>query len=375
MARHTPPSHVIVVGGSAGALPALTTIVERLPPSFPACVLVVMHSASNGSNGVLPELLGRAGSLPVAFANDGDRLRAGRIYVAPADYHLVVARGALAVVHGPRENGFRPAIDPLFRTAAREFRGSVIGVVLSGALSDGTYGLSVVKHYGGVAIVQDPEDAVIPSMPQSALKHVEVDLVVPAAAIAAAIERLVASTVKAQRGSAMPRGTALEPQLQSDTTEVAHMKDLFGAPSGLTCPDCGGALWEVEEDKVLRYQCHVGHQYAPENLEDGQRDVIDGALWSAVRVLEEHAELKMRMADRAATGGMRMVSEGFTEGAREARHQAEQIRALLLTGRPGDAKRSGTRSTQQRAGRRQKKSVPSPRGAASLRQRTRRKET
>jgi two-component system chemotaxis response regulator CheB len=167
-------------------------------------------------------------------------------------------------------------------------------------------------------------------MPQSAISYVHVDHVLPADEIAAAIVRLVGRMINGQGEREMSRKKELEPQQLSEPTEIRDMKALFGAPSGLTCPDCGGALWQVQEDRVVRYQCHVGHQYAPENLEAAQRDVIDGALWSAVRVLEEHAELKSRMAQRASEGGMRIVSEGFAESAHEAHEQAQRIRDVLL---------------------------------------------
>ena len=367
----TPP-HVVVIGASAGGLDPLIAIVTELPRSLQACVLVVMHTSSNGT-GVLPQILARASSLPVAFAEDGDELRPGHIYVARPDYHVIVDSGTLlAVVHGPRENGFRPAIDPLFRTAARQLGPRVIGVILSGALSDGTYGLSMIKHYGGVAIVQDPEEAVVRSMPQSALKYVDVDLVLPAAKIAASIERLVEPGGERKGGWEMARAKDVEPQLQSQSTEVADMTSLFGPPSGLTCPDCGGALWEIEERRVLRYQCHVGHQYAPENLEAGQRDVIDGALWSAVRVLEEHAELKQRLADRAATGGLNVVSEGFAEGAREAREQADRIRSVLLSSNDSPAAKVTARRPPPAAASHGSRVRTSDGGSRSARRRRRR---
>jgi two-component system chemotaxis response regulator CheB len=322
---------VVVIGGSAGGQQALTTIIRQLPSSLPDCLLVVLHSPSNGP-GVLSDIRGRSTKLPVSFANTGDLVEPGRIYVARPNFHLVVtSSGSLKVVYGPRENGFRPAIDPLFRTASREFGSRTIGVVLSGALGDGTYGLSVVKHNGGVAIVQDPEDAIIPTMPLNAIQSVDVDHVLPARDIGATIERLTSVDEEREGGGEMPRGKSeIEPQLASEDTEVSEMEELYGPPSALTCPDCGGALWEVQEGRVIRYQCHVGHQYSPENLEEGQRDVIDGALWSAVRVLEEHAELKMRMANRAAAGGMAQVSQGFAEGAHDAHEQAQRIRGVLL---------------------------------------------
>ncbi len=345
------PNHaVVVIGASAGGLDALTTIVERLPSSLPACVLVVMHASSNG---VLPSILNRVSSLPVAFAKQGGSIKAGGVYVAPSDFHLLVGARGVMLVRGPRENGFRPAIDPLFRTAARELGSRVIGVVLSGALSDGTYGLSAIKQHGGFAIVQDPKDAAIPSMPHSAITHVEVDKVLAATEIAREIERGARRIAHRKGGTKMGRTKELEPQDPSQDTEIREMDALFGPPSGLTCPDCGGALWHIEDGQVVRYQCHTGHQYAPENLEAAQRDGIDGALWTAVRVLEEHANLKSRMAKRAAEGGMKTVSEGFTEGARDAHEQARRIRLVLFSlgngNRSTEEARSQTRSRSTRA--------------------------
>jgi two-component system chemotaxis response regulator CheB len=321
------PQRVVAIGASAGGLEALTAILQRLPRSIDATLLVVMHTRANG-NAVLPAILQRHGDLPVSFAADGQPLASGHVYVARPDFHLLVDGQQLRVVHGPSENGFRPAIDPLFRTVARSFGPMAIGMILSGALSDGTYGLSVIKHHGGTAIVQDPDDATIPSMPRSAIAAVDVDHVLPAADIAGVIMELLC--VRPKREENMARSGDLEPQLADKETKVAEMEQRFGAASALTSPDCGGALWEMQEGRVLRYQCHVGHQYAPDNLDAAQRDAVDSALWSAVRVLEEHAELKLRMARRAADNGLSVVSDGFEEGARDAHRHAQSIRSVLL---------------------------------------------
>jgi two-component system chemotaxis response regulator CheB len=328
MAQHD----VVVIGGSAGALPALRQILEQLPASLPACILAVLHTAAEG-DGFLPDILERASSLPVAFAKNHDPVVPGRVYIAPPDFHLIVTSSGLRVVHGPRENGFRPAIDPLFRTAARECGSRVVGVILSGGLSDGTYGLSVIKQHGGVAIVQNPEDAIVTSMPANALNAVNVDYVRDASDIAATIERLSREPdpESAPEGDGeMARSREVEPQLPVENSEVTEMATRFGPPSALTCPDCGGALWEIADDRLVRYQCHVGHQYAPDALESEQRATIDSALWSAVRVLEERADLKGRLARRAAANGLEHVSDEYAKAAREAHGQAQTIRAVLF---------------------------------------------
>jgi len=323
------PQHdIVVIGGSAGALTALKTIVELLPVPIDASIFVVLHTRAE-SRGVLSDILGRGTNVPVALARDGDPIVRGHIYVAPPDYHMLLTPSGVRVTHGPRENGFRPAIDPLFRTAAHAFGPRVVGVVLSGALSDGTYGLSVIKNEGGVAIVQNPEDAVIDSMPRAAIASVDVDDVLPASAIASAIERLTHQpAINGEK--TMARTGDLEPQLPSEETSVAKMKAHFGEPVPLTCPDCGGTLWEIDEERVVRYQCHVGHQFAPDVLENAQGDAVDSALWSAVRALEEQAELRGRLARRATDRGLSAVSQGFEDGARDAHAQAQQIRSVLF---------------------------------------------
>jgi two-component system chemotaxis response regulator CheB len=229
----------------------------------------------------------------------------------------------------------------------------VIGVVLSGGLSDGTYGLNAIKQAGGVAVVQDPQEAIIGGMPLSAISHVDVEHVLPAADIGPVIERLVREGDRKGGSPMSSRKLEPEPQL-AGLTDVADMSAQFGPPSGLTCPDCGGALWEIEDGRVMRYQCHVGHQYAPESLDAGQRDTIDSALWAAVRVLEEHAELKGRMARRAADRGLAAVSAGFGRGAAGAREQAERIRAIMV--QPGRPRRAASRRPPAARARKQRRS-------------------
>jgi two-component system chemotaxis response regulator CheB len=179
---------IIVIGASAGGVEAISTVVSDLPRDLRAAVLVVLHVAKGRS--MLPEILTRAGRLPAVQPNDRDRLEYGRIYVARPDHHLVVGSGTVRVVHGPTENGCRPAIDPLFRSAARVYGPRVVGIVLTGGLNDGTAGLAAVKEAGGIAIVQDPEEAFAPSMPRSARAFVMVDHVLPVREMAVLITEL-----------------------------------------------------------------------------------------------------------------------------------------------------------------------------------------
>jgi two-component system chemotaxis response regulator CheB len=319
--------NLVVIGASAGGVQALLTILGALPPTLPAAVVIVVHTRSTG--GVLPQVLGRRCALPVEGAVDDAALEPGRVYVAPADRHVLVGTKGLRVVRGPRENGFRPAVDPLFRTAARSRGPDVIGVILSGALDDGAYGLSTIVRRGGIAIVQDPDDAEVPSMPLAALRLTKVHAVVPSSQIADAIVQFCRQPAGQEVGP-MPRRDEPEPQRPDDDTEVADMMALNGPPSPITCPACGGALWETDEDGVVRYACHVGHQYAPDSLLAEHGEAVEQALWSAVRVLEQHAELRLRMSKRAQDGGMPLMAEGFADDSRDYHLQAQHIRELLF---------------------------------------------
>ncbi|HYR96430.1 MAG TPA: chemotaxis protein CheB [Candidatus Binatus sp.] len=236
------PRDIVVIGASAGGVTALMELASGLPREFPAALFVVVHSSPD-SPGFLPEIVSRAGPLPAAHAVDGERFSHGRFYIAPPDRHLLVEDGTVRVTRGPSENGFRPAVDPLFRTAARSHGARVVGVVLSGALDDGSQGLQVIKDLGGVAIAQHPDDALIPSMPRGAIRNVGVDHVLPVREMAAVITRLASEPVPegthamSRRGPRKTDTTEEPPSLQEETPR--------GPLSPFTCPECGGTLWET----------------------------------------------------------------------------------------------------------------------------------
>src|SRR4051795_11755056 len=285
---------LVVIGASAGGVDGLQELVRGLPPEFPAAILVVLHVPSTGTS-VLPQILSRQGPLDAVFATDGTPYERGQIYVAPADHHLLVHDGRLRLSQGPRENGHRPAIDPLFRSAARAAGARCIGVVMSGLLDDGAAGLRFIKDHGGVAVVQDPEDAMFPSMPRAALDTTEVNGVAAAAALPALLGRLIDETLPIANEPPAARRLS-DGAADEDGQDRVEIEDpaataalLSGPPSALTCPECGGALWEHEEGGALRYACHVGHAYSLSSLVEEQGRGLEMTLWSAVRSLEERA--------------------------------------------------------------------------------------
>lgn len=293
-AIHAPPRHdLIAIGTSAGGLDCLMNLTRNLPADLPAAVLIVQHV---GARSYLAEILGREASLPVISAESGMPIEAGRVYVGVPQLHLLIHDGHILLRRGPRENLSRPAIDPLFRSAACSYGARVIGVVLSGTLNDGTAGLLAIKRCGGCAVVQDPADAPFPQMPASAISHVAVDHVVRMAEMPALLARLVAE----------PPGLApdipLEIRLEAGIAalELAGMatEQQLGEQSPFTCPECHGALWEIEDKNFIRYRCHVGHAYTLNAVLEAQSDNIERMLWDALRTHRDRANLARRLAER-----------------------------------------------------------------------------
>ena len=324
--------NIIVIGCSVGGVEALQRLVAGLPKDFPAALFVVLHLAPQ-SVSVLPHILMRAGSLPAEHPRDGEPIRMGRIYVAPPDHHLLIEDGKVRVARGPRENRHRPAIDPLFRSAARWYGPRVIGIVLTGSLDDGTAGLLSIKKRGGTAIVQDPEDAFCSDMPRTAMETVAVDYVEPVDRIPELLQELVAVKV-AQNGSG--KSSRLKKE-----TEIAELDDMNaiedenrpGIPSQFACPECGGVLWEMDGEEMLRFRCRVGHAYTANSLTVEQMEAVEGALWAAMRALEEGASLAKRMAEKAGKReGSRMVNR-YRERAEAKMQQAEVLRKLIVEGK------------------------------------------
>ena len=306
---------VVVVGASAGGVEALRTLAAGLSADLPAAVLVVLHVSATGRS-LLADILDRVSPLPCTPAKDGEAVEAGRIYVAPPDCHLTLVDGRVRLTLGPRENGHRPAIDPLFRSAAVAFGKRCCGVILSGTRDDGTIGLAAIKRSGGVAIVQDPHDAHYPGMPESAIANVDVDAVLPVAEIGAAIARLTG-------GSVLPPDPGPRRPTLAGGAEVAPVH-----PPPI-CPECGGTLTQHHVDGVTAFRCHVGHQYAPLSLLDEQSEAVESALWSGVRVLRERAALLHRLADDAATRGRPWSADGFRRRGDDATKHAEALLGAL----------------------------------------------
>ncbi|MGH9583957.1 MAG: chemotaxis protein CheB [Bryobacteraceae bacterium] len=299
---------IVVIGTSAGGVHALQTLVRRLPADLPAALFVVLHTSPGGES-LLSGILSHAGALPAAMAQEGYAIESGRIYVAPNDRHMLVESGRVRVVFGPRENLFRPAIDPLFQSAARAYGRRVIGILLSGTLDDGCNGLAEIKDRGGLAVVQEPSDAEFPQLPLNAIRRVKVDRVLPAAGIAALLKVEVTKPIAEE--------------------EISVASDQPGRHfDGVTCPDCQGPIYENHAGG-LRFRCVVGHSYSPEAMRTAHAKKLENALWSAIANFDEHATILRRLA-RNTTGDRAPDSAGELEGeARRQEEYASELRAFL----------------------------------------------
>jgi two-component system chemotaxis response regulator CheB len=318
------PRDVVVVGASAGGVEALRTMVAGLPADLRASVLVVLHMPAGGTS-ALPAILNRVGTLPATVARNGEPLEYGRIYVSRPDHHLLVMGNSVALSHGPTENGHRPAINALFRSAAIARGASVTGVLLSGVLDDGVAGLHAIVGRGGRVVVQDPDDALYRSMPDHALRAVTPDHVVPAFEIGDVLGKI--STENAEPAN------HIAPELLRWENEIASAgwtpegAETVGTPSEFSCPDCQGVLSDI--DRGRRYRCRVGHAWTSEALLAAQGSALERALWTALRTLEEKTALTLRMAQHARERGNQAIAGRYDQLARETTEAGEVLRQLI----------------------------------------------
>ena len=322
------PSTAIVIGASVGGVSALIEIIAALPAQLDAVIGVVLHVGPQQS--ILPELLSARAPWPVMHAEDGQALAARTIVVAPPDRHMLFTADRVRLTRGPRENHTRPALDPLFRSVALAWCERAVGVVLTGHLDDGTAGLAAIKACGGTAIVQEPATAFEPSMPASALANVAVDHCVALADIAPLLASLAARPSQPQPAAA-PDAVTREQAIFEGKQTMANLEHLarLGTPSALTCPECGGGLWEMKDVKPLRYRCHTGHGYSARALDNAQADMAEQALWGSLRALQERELLLRRLAVVAEATGDAARAEVGRRQADRVKAQAEALSRLV----------------------------------------------
>jgi two-component system, chemotaxis family, protein-glutamate methylesterase/glutaminase len=302
---------VVAVVASAGGVEALSEFVSLLPVDFPGAVLVLLHIPAAGPS-VLPRILGRAGKLPARHPKDGDQLTGGMITCAPPDRHLVVADGQVRLLAGARENGHRPSADVLLRSVAEDFGPRGAGVVLSGSMDDGAAGLRALHVARGLALVQDPKEAAFPGMPQAAIEEADPQFVGPVAALAERVCEWVAQLPE-KLIAADPPAPVGDPR----------------EPTELTCPECGGTLYEHDVYGAERLRCRVGHTFSLDGLAIGKREALEKALWAAVVALDEQVDLNRRIMARLSASGRTTKLERYRENIAVIKERAAVLLGLI----------------------------------------------
>ncbi|MGM0952579.1 MAG: chemotaxis protein CheB [Pseudomonadota bacterium] len=316
-------SRLIVIGASAGGMTALKKLVAQFPKDFPAPVFIVNHMGADTTGEALVKALDENSSLTCVHARDKQAFESGTIYLAPSDQHMLIGNGEILITKGARENRSRPAIDPLFRSAAVAYGNRVIGIILTGYLDDGTSGMMAIKRCGGVCIAQDPEDASYPDMPQSVITNVGADYCVPIARMGALLTELINRELPESKP--VPKDIAIEAKIAQRVLSDLPSVEALGDQVPYNCPDCGGVLWKVTEGKLLRYRCHTGHAFTASVLLAQQAVKIEETLWVALRMFEERQNLLVTMSKNDG----KRASSSMTERATDSQLHIDRIRAML----------------------------------------------
>jgi two-component system chemotaxis response regulator CheB len=317
--------NIIVVGASAGGLGAIQTLIAGLPPDFAAALFIVLHIGARHSEAA--RILNETSPLPVAQAVDGAPIRTGQVHVAPPDHHLVLEKACMRLTRGPRENGTRPSVDPLFRSAAENHGPAVVGVILSGTLGDGTAGLIAIRRRGGLSVIQAPSDAKYPGMPRNALHHAGADHCLPVSAMPGLLARLAGTGQAATLAETLMRDHGHGPSSQEHPDVTGHYQ--MNRPESLTCPGCGGSLRQTTLGALPYYTCHIGHRFAIPDMDAGQLAKIEESFSVALRTLNERAELCRRMAEAARENEQSLSSSRWEAARDEALERAKVLQRFL----------------------------------------------
>ena len=324
--KHEQIFRVVVIGTSAGGLRALKKFVSQLPKDFPLPVLIVRHVSPDATGNVVLDEINKLNTLTCRHAKHGDKLEPGYIYLAPSDHHLLIGGNLkMLVTKGAHENRSRPAIDPLFRSAAVAFGTGVIGILLTGYLDDGTSGMKAIKKCGGICIVQDPDEAEYPDMPRNALNNVKVDYCLPISEMGALLDEIIPRRL--QKRKPVPEDILIEAEIAERVLSDLPSVNKLGDQVPFNCPGCGGVLWKVGKDSNLRFRCHTGHAYTAAFLLADQTRKIEETMWTALRMFEERKNLLTEMA----RGEKGVGSKSALERAETSQTHIDRIRAILKT--------------------------------------------
>lgn len=325
--------NIVVIGASAGGFEALKKIIKNIPSDFSPSVFIVWHMSPD-VRGILPEIFNKLNSIHAANACDREPIMPNRIYVAPPDHHLLLEDGHVRVTHGPKENRFRPAVDPLFRSAAYAYGNQVIGIILSGGLDDGTAGLWSIKSSGGIAIVQDPIDAEVSSMPESALREVNVDYCVPVHSMAELLVRLTTEEIPEEIIQLKDDKTKIEINIALEENAMKKGSLDIGTLSPYACPECHGVLSKIIDGNIARFRCHTGHAYSADTLMAALSEKIEDNLYGAIRGMDESVLLLNHLGDDCAETNQLQLAAVYFRKAIEIQDRSVTIRNAVHSHEP-----------------------------------------
>ncbi|MET3112819.1 two-component system chemotaxis response regulator CheB [Pedobacter sp. CG_S7] len=321
---------VVVIGTSAGGLNALIKLISQLQDNFEAPILVVQHISADATGNVLLDSMNKKSNLKCSHAVNGTKLESGHLYLAPSDHHLMIDENEhILITKGAQENRSRPAIDPLFRSAAVVFRNDVIGILLTGYLDDGTAGMVAIKRCGGVCIVQDPQDAEYPDMPKNALNQAKIDYCLPIAEMGGLLYQLI--SMKSGPLKAVPNDIMIEAKIAKRVLSDLPSVNALGEQVPFNCPGCGGVLWKVDKGSSMRYRCHTGHAYTSATLVAEQTMKIEETMWTALRMFEERKNLLTTIAKEQSGS----AAKSALERASLSQVHIDRIKAILLSNDKG----------------------------------------
>ncbi|MEJ6981795.1 chemotaxis protein CheB [Pedobacter sp. P351] len=280
---------IVVVGASAGGLKAVAELISKFPKNNNISVFIVLHVSKNSIGPVIVTHIQKHTSLICEIPSNGDLIKPGHIYIAPPDHHMIIKRDEICIHNGARENRWRPSIDVLFRSAAVAYGSKVIGIVLTGLMDDGTSGMGAIKRSGGVCIVQEPEEAEFSDMPANVLNNVDVNYRVSISEMGYILEDLFSKPSGPE--IRVPRELEIEAEITEKLSSKIQDLEKIGEQTLFSCPECGGGLWKIKGDTVVRYRCHTGHVYTLQTLLQAQAEGIEKAIWVAIRMLEERRNL------------------------------------------------------------------------------------
>ena len=334
LAQQDEPKFIVVIGTSAGGIRALEELVMQLKPEMDAAFFVVLHLSRKGVGDVLFQRLQQHSVLPCKVAVHEEPIKKGTIYLAPPDHHLLIDKGKVLLGKGAPENRWRPSINNMFRSAAANYNSRVIGIILTGLLDDGTAGMSTIKSSGGIAIVQNPNEADYPDMPLSVLENMDVDYVESLANMGELLSEIIADTNP--EPFEVPQDVIIETVIDKRVSTSVDDLTQF-EKSEFNCPDCGGGLWITQKDHPTHFRCHVGHSFTERELMLRQAEVMENTFWAALRLMEERRALLLRLANRDQQRGYSSTAHLHLEKAKELEKHMENLKQILFAAAdPGD---------------------------------------